>query len=151
MVMEYRFERIGDRDAVRSMVEEVFLHGDAKRIYVYLDRNKNEFVATTSPRTAKALLFLGKVAKSKGEYDKKLLMKDKWAVVWCMDNKDLLTLNCKKTILSEFKKKVSKKELDECMEIAFVKYARNPHYRCAGNMELYCRATMEWLISQRTA
>lgn len=52
MIRNYRFERQvrqnkTNRDAVRNMVNDIFYCGDEKTIYLYLDRDKNEFWAST--------------------------------------------------------------------------------------------------------
>ena len=72
MIRIYRFERQvrqnkTNRDAVRNMVNELFYCGDEKIIYLYLDRDKNEFWASTGKNRAKALLPIGIIKKSKGE------------------------------------------------------------------------------------
>lgn len=48
MIRNYRFGRQvrqnkTNRDAVRNMVNDLFYYGDEKTIYLYLDRDKNEF------------------------------------------------------------------------------------------------------------
>lgn len=153
MIRNYRFERQvrqnkTNRDAVRNMVNDIFYCGDEKTIYLYLDRDKNEFWASTRKNRAKALLPIGIIKKSKSEkgYNKELLKIDSGKVISYMRD---LPLICKTTILNEYKKYVAKADLDECMEMAYVVSVDNPYYKCAGEMMLYCKETFEWLINKK--